>query len=292
MSKVLITGDKGYIGTKLKSFLKKKEVTVFTLKKRIDKDFIKNKNLPIADIVVHLAAKTNVPKSWNYEDDYIVHNINSTKYILDYCVKNKCKMIFISSYLYGNTKKIPTSEKSVLKTLNPYALSKKMCEDMCYFYEKYYGINLIIIRPFNIYGPGMGQYDYRIFPNFISNILNNKKIKIYGSGNQTRTYCYITDALEGFIRVICSGKSGEAYNIGNNTPEVSVKEIFKIFQNIHKSKINASIINHPKSYPKDEPQRRCPDINKAKKDLNYKPKIKLKDGLKKYLEWAKIHYKY
>ena len=100
MSKVLITGDKGYIGTKLKSFLKKKEVTVFTLKKRIDKDFIKNKNLPIADIVVHLAAKTNVPESWDYKNDYIIHNVNSTKYILDYCVKNKSRLIFISSYLF------------------------------------------------------------------------------------------------------------------------------------------------------------------------------------------------
>ena len=81
----------------------------------------------------------------------------------------------------------------------------------------------------------MGQKDYRIFPNFISNILN-KKLNIYGTGNQTRTYCYISDAIEGFLRVICLGKSGEAYNIGNNKPEVSVKDIYKILTKIYTKK--------------------------------------------------------
>ena len=126
--------------------------------------------------------------------------------------------------------------------------------------EKLYAMSIIIIitytniiRPFNIYGPGMRQKDYRIFPNFISNILNNKNINIYGTGNQTRTYCYISDAMEGFIRVICFGKTGEAYNIGNNKPEVSVRDIYKILKKIRSKKIRANFIDHPKSYPDDEP---------------------------------------
>ena len=119
----------------------------------------------------------------------------------------------------------------------------------------------------------MAQYDYRIFPNFIGNILNNKNLKIYGSGNQTRTYCYITDAINGFIRVICLGRSGEAYNIGNDKPEVSVKEIFKLLKSISKEKIRADFVKHPKSYPNDEPQRRCPDLNKSKKHLQLCQKL-------------------
>ena len=87
------------------------------------------------------------------------------------------------------------------------------------------------------------------------------------------------------------GKSGEAYNIGNNKPEVSVKDIYKILTKIYTKKIRANFIDHPKSYPDDEPQRRCPNINKAKKDLNYKTKISLEKGLEKFLEWAKINYK-
>ena len=79
------------------------------------------------------------------------------------------------------------------------------------------------------------------------------------------------------------GKSGEAYNIGNNKPEVSVKDIYNLLKKINDTKIEGSVVNHPKSYPNDEPQRRCPDINKAKKDLKYKPKIKLDDGLRAFL---------
>jgi len=272
MSKVLITGDKGYIGTKLKSFLKKKEVTVFTLKKRIDKDFIKNKNLPIADIVVHLAAKTNVPKSWNYEDDYIVHNINSTKYILDYCVKNKCKMIFISSYLYGNTKKIPTSEKSALKTLNPYALSKKMCEDMCYFYEKYYGINLIIIRPFNIYGPD--QNTSWLISNIINQVKNKKKI-ILMSLHQKRDYIYIDDFSDLIYTLIEKNLSKGTFNLGSGR-SYSIKNVVDIVQKINKSKkiiVNQNIIR------KNDIMETKADISKLYDVLQWKPKWSLKNGI-------------
>ena len=89
----------------------------------------------------------------------------------------------------------------------------------------------------------MNQKDYRIFPNFISNIINGKKINIYGSGNQTRTYCYITDAMEGFLRVLYFGKSGEAYNIGNNIPEVSVKKIYYIFKKLMMKKLKQILLN-------------------------------------------------
>ncbi len=167
-----------------------------------------------------------------------------------------------------------------------------MGETLCYIYNNKYNLDINIVRPFNVYGPGMKQKDYRIFPNFISNILNNKKIYIYGTGKQTRTYCYITDAIEGFIRVLCFGKKGEVYNIGNTDPEISVRQIFKVLNKIHNKKIYSKFIKHPKSYPNDEPQRRCPDLTKAKTHLNYKPKVKLEDGLINFLNWAKIHYKY
>ena len=138
----------------------------------------------------------------------------------------------------------------------------------------------------------MKQNDYRIFPNFISNILRNKILNIYGSGSQTRTYCYITDAIEGFLRVMCLGKSGEAYNIGNTNPEISVKEVIKILNKVYKKKIKSKQIDYPNSYPDDEPLRRCPDISKAKKHLSYKPKISIKKGLENYLIWASKNYKF
>ena len=318
---ILITGGNGFLGKYFleifkkynEVFNKKLEVVVYdnTFKKNI---FIKNSNINYIkknvskkivtkkkfDIIIHAAG---IASPFYYREkplETLDVAIDGTRNCLEIAKKNNSKFIFFSSSeIYGDpdSKYVPTKEsyRGNVTTLGPracYDESKRVGETLCYIYNKYYKLHTNIIRPFNIYGPGMDQYDYRIFPNFISNILNNKKIKIYGSGNQTRTYCYITDAIEGFIRVICSGKTGEAYNIGNSSPEVSVKQIFKTFKSIHKNKITASFINHPKSYPKDEPQRRCPDLSKAKKDLYYKPKVKLKDGLKQYLDWAKIYYKF
>jgi len=318
---ILITGGNGFLGKYFleifkkynEVFNKKLELVVYdnTFKKNI---FIKKSNINYIkknvskkivtkkkfDIIIHAAG---IASPFYYSEkplETLDVAIDGTRNCLEIAKKNNSKFIFFSSSeIYGDpdSKYVPTKEsyRGNVSTLGPracYDESKRVGETLCYIYNKYYKLHTNIIRPFNIYGPGMGQYDYRIFPNFISNILNNKKIKIYGSGNQKRTYCYITDAIEGFIRVICSGKTGEAYNIGNNSPEVSVKQIFKVFKSIHKNKITGSFINHPKSYPKDEPQRRCPDLSKAKKDLYYKPKVNLKDGLKQYLDWAKIYYKY
>ena len=319
--KILITGGNGFLGKYfIKIFL---EYNKFLSKplKLIVLDLKFNKSDKINDSnVIYLERNVSIKFTFNEKIDFIIHaagiaspfyyrkkpietlevSIQGTKNCLDIAKKNKSKFIFFSSSeIYGDpdTKNVPTKEsyRGNVSTLGPracYDESKRLGETLCYIYNHKYKLNISIIRPFNIYGPGMKQEDYRIFPNFISNILNNKKINIYGNGKQTRTYCYISDAIEGFLRVLCYGKKGEAYNIGNTYPEVSVVQIFKIFKKVHKKKILSKFIKHPKSYPNDEPQRRCPDLNKAKNHLNYKPKVKIEDGLKNFIHWAKINYKY
>ncbi len=266
------------------------------IKKDVSKKFLYNQKI---DIVIHAAGIASPFYYRKQPIETLDVAINGTRNCLEIAKKNKAKFIFFSSSeIYGDPdkKNIPTKE-SYRGNVNPmgpracYDESKRLGETLCYVYNNYYNLHTNIIRPFNIYGPGMRQKDYRIFPNFISNILNNKNINIYGTGNQTRTYCYISDAMEGFIRVICFGKTGEAYNIGNSKPEVSVRDIYKILKKIHSKKIRANFIDHPKSYPDDEPQRRCPNINKAKKDIDYKTEISLEKGLELFLDWAKINYK-
>ena len=318
---ILITGGNGFLGKYFvelfkrynNNFNKKIKILVY------DNNLKKNRNEPNnnikfikhdvsnkiitrvkIDVIIHAAGIASPYYYRKKPIETLDVAINGTRNCLEIAKKNNAKFIFFSSSeIYGDPdpEYVPTKEtyRGNVSTLGPracYDESKRLGETLCYIYNNYYKIHTNVIRPFNVYGPGMGQYDYRIFPNFISNALNNKKIKIYGSGNQSRTYCYITDAIEGFIRVICSGKSGEAYNIGNNKPEVSVKDVFNIFQKIYLKKIRVDFVNHPKSYPNDEPQRRCPDLKKSHKHLNYIPKTQLNDGLKKYLDWAKVHYKY
>ncbi len=319
--KILITGGNGFIGKYfVKVFLEYNKFLEKPLKLVVlDLKFKKNDKINDSNVIY---IEKNVSKNFsiNKKIDYIIHaagiaspfyyrkkpletldvSIEGTKNCLDLARKYKSKFIFFSSSeIYGDPdkKNIPTKEvyRGNVSTLGPracYDESKRLGETLCYIYNNKYNLDINIVRPFNVYGPGMKQKDYRIFPNFISNILKNKKINIYGTGKQTRTYCYITDAIEGFIRVLCYGKKGEVYNIGNTDPEISVSQIFKVLNKIHNKKILSKFIKHPKSYPNDEPQRRCPDLTKAKNHLNYKPKVKLEDGLVNFLNWAKIHYKY
>ena len=134
-------------------------------------------------------------------------------------------IFFSSSEIYGDPdpKKIPIQEsyRGNVSTLGPracYDESKRLGETLCYIYKQYFGVHTNIIRPFNIYGPGMQEADYRVMPNFASNIKAKKNLKLYGSASQTRTFCYITDAMSGFLKVIMNGVSGEPYNIGNQSP--------------------------------------------------------------------------
>ena len=132
----------------------------------------------------------------------------------------------------------------------------------------------------------MQETDYRVLPNFTSRIKGKIPLQIYGTGNQTRTFCYITDAMEGFIRVILNGVPGEAYNIGNPNPELSVIELIEKMESILNKKIEYNIVDYPESYPADEPNRRCPDTFKAKIQIKYEPKIDILEGLKRFIKWS------
>ena len=146
------------------------------------------------------------------------------------------------------------------------------------------------IRPFNVYGPGMQETDYRVLPNFASCIKGGRPLNIYGTGAQTRTFCYITDALTGFLLSVIRGVPGEAYNIGNPTPEVSMMDLVKTIENVLTQPVKYNLIEYPDSYPADEPMRRCPDIRKAELQLGYTPRVALEEGLKRFLGWTDRTY--
>ena len=136
----------------------------------------------------------------------------------------------------------------------------------------------------------MQETDYRVLPNFASQIKRNKPLNIYGSGNQTRTFCYITDAIVGFLLVIAKGVPGAAYNIGNEGPEISMIDLAKILKEVSSKNINYQITEYPSSYPEDEPNRRLPNIEKALNELSFKPEVSLKEGLKRFINWSEDYY--
>lgn len=211
-----------------------------------------------------------------------------------------CRITFFSSSeIYGDPdiKHIPTMEsyRGNVACLGPracYDMSKRLGETMVQIYQQQYGVHGTIIRPFNVYGPGMQKTDYRVIPNFGSRIIEGKPLQIYGHGDQTRTFCYVTDAIGGFLKVLMDGVPGEPYNIGNPSPEISIKDLaHEVAKSLGRTEIKFDIIDYPDTYPADEPNRRCPDITKALQQLGFAPRITLQDGLRRFFNWSEVAYK-
>jgi UDP-glucuronate decarboxylase len=221
-----------------------------------------------------------------------------TKNLLELATKWRARFVFFSSSeIYGDPdpRHVPTPEsyRGNVACLGPracYDESKRLGETLCYIYHERFGTSTNQIRPFNVYGPGMQQTDYRVLPNFASQIKAGKPLNVYGSGTQTRTFCYVTDAMAGFLLTMLKGVPGEAYNIGNPVPELSVLDLVKQIENVLGRRLAHRVIEYPDSYPADEPTRRCPDITKARLQLGYHPVVDLPDGLKRFLDWSDRSY--
>jgi UDP-glucuronate decarboxylase len=206
-------------------------------------------------------------------------------------------LFFSSSEIYGDPdpRHVPTPEsyRGNVSCLGPracYDESKRLGETLCAIFHQLYGVPTKMVRPFNVYGPGMQETDYRVLPNFASRIIAGQPLKIYGSGRQTRTFCYVTDAIVGFLQVLLHGGHGQAYNIGNPVPEVSMLELAKTIGQVLGRHVDVRLVEYPDTYPTDEPQRRCPDISKAALQLGYQPVVTLPEGLKRFMDWAAAHY--
>ncbi len=225
-----------------------------------------------------------------------------------------CRLSFFSSSeIYGDPPNdcVPTPEtyRGNVACLGPrscYDSSKRMGEGYVQIYAEQYGVHGTIIRPFNVYGPGMQATDYRVLPNFAARLARGEALEVYGDGNQTRTYCYVADAIGGFLRVLLHGRAGEPYNIGTPTPELSVLQLAKVIDGLgdlipktymaspsipggtitRLERIGLEVKAHPSSYPADEPNRRRADITKAATELGYAPRIGIEDGLRRFFGWA------
>lgn len=224
--------------------------------------------------------------------------ITGTRHMLELAREYKARMLFFSSSeIYGDPdqKWVPTPESyrgsvDCLGARACYDESKRLGETLCRIYHTQFGVATNMVRPFNVYGPGMQETDYRVLPNFASRIKGNKPLHLYGSGNQTRTFCYINDAIVGFLKVLVRGVPGEPYNIGNPKPEISMRQLAREIEKVLGRPLEIATVSYPDSYPGDEPNRRCPDITKAALQLDFHPRVPLAEGLKRFLNWSNSVY--
>lgn len=222
-----------------------------------------------------------------------------THNVLELARNHPCKLTFFSSSeIYGDpdNKHVPTNEayRGYVSCLGPracYDESKRLGEMMVRVHHEQHGVHGTIIRPFNVYGPGMQKTDYRVLPNFGARWVDGEPFHVYGTGQQTRTFCYVTDAIRGFLQVLVNGIPGEPYNVGNPNPEISMRDLAIECGRVLNVDVKFDTVEHPDTYPADEPQRRCPDITKAREQVGYEPKVGLQDGLKRFFGWADRVYR-
>jgi len=241
------------------------------------------------DLVLHLASRASPFEFETFPLEILRANTLGTVNALEIAREHKAVFLFAStSESYGNPAVVPTPESyygyvNSIGIRGCYDESKRCGEAYVMAYRKQYGMDVRIARIFNTYGPRIrpdGIYG-RAIPRFISQSLNGEPITVFGKGEQTRSFCYITDQIEGLLRLAFTETArGEVINIGNNE-EVTVIDLAKMIKRLAGSA--SEIAFGP--LPQDDPQRRCPDITKAKQILGWRPKVKLEDGLKKTIEW-------
>ena len=278
MSKILVTGASGFVGKKLcaELIILGHEVVSISSNQG-DIALIKTwEQIPPCDTVIHLAARTFVPDSWKYPDAFLETNTLGTLRALEYCKKNQAKIIYISSYLYGNADKLPINEYAPVFTPNPYALSKKMAEEYCKLYSDSYGVPTIILRPFNIYGSH--QNPSFLIPEIIHQVLHKKAVHVKDLVPK-RDYLFIDDFINAIIQCIDLNQF-EMINIGSGT-SYSVKEVIDIVQLICGTNYPISSSGETRTA---EIMDTIADITKAASILNWVPKITMTEGLKKVIE--------
>lgn len=318
MQVVLVAGGAGFIGSHLCEELLNKGYQVICVDNFITSDkenisnFLQNPDFKFIefdvtksiqdsefgirnlDFIFHLASPASPnkksPRSYiNHPLETLLVNSMGTYQLLDLATKFNSKFLFAStSEIYGDPTVSPQSEE-YFGNVNPngirsvYDEAKRFGEAITMSYVRKCNLDARIIRIFNTYGPKMQVDDGRVVSNFINQAIKNEKITIYGKGDQTRSFCYISDMTTGIIKAMFKdGTKGEVINLGN-PDERKISELATMIRDM----VNSSSVISYEDLPEDDPKERKPDISKAKRILDWEPSVFLEKGLEKTIEYFK-----
>jgi len=260
----------------------------------------------IADFayVVHAASIASPTYYRQYPIETMDANVGGLRLLLDYALRQQRRglplegfLFFSSSEIYGDPtpEHIPTPEtyRGYVSCTGPracYDESKRFGETLCVNFARQYGLPVRVARPFNNYGPGLKISDRRVIPDFARDILAGRDIVMLSDGTATRTFCYVADAVVGYYKILVRGRSGEAYNIGVEAPEISMAELAGRMAALGRDLFGyrgrvVHRASEDQEYLVDNPNRRCPVIAKARAELGYHPSVDLDEGLRRSLIW-------
>ena len=253
-----------------------------------------------ADLIIHMASIASPMFYRKYPIETLDANIWGLRSLLDfYCEKPiRGFLFFSSSELYGDpdAAHVPTAEDyngNVCATgpRSCYDESKRFGETMCMLFAQKYNLPLGVVRPFNNYGPGMRIGDKRVPADFALDIMKNKDIEILSDGTPTRTFCYIADSVCGYFKILLHG-TYDYFNIGIEKPEISIRQLAEIYVKAGRDIFGYTgevrfAKSEDKEYLTNNPQRRCPNIDKARRILGYNPTILVEEGVARFLQYLK-----
>lgn len=296
MKRLLVTGINGFIGTAVKNYFSSKyDIYGIDVSGKSDKNqFILDMNseelqetlVEISpDIIIHAAGGANVsmsvetPKIDFDNSVQIFYNLLNSMRVANL----SSKLIFLSSAaVYGNVKTLPIVEEAELKPISPYGLHKKICEEIGEYYKYNYGMDICILRIFSVYGPGLRK---QIMWDMFQKFLRNGKIELFGTGEETRDFIYITDLLRSIEYIIDTHEKYGVYNIANGE-DITIREMAEIYSRVMCGE-NRVLFNN--IVREGDPRFWRAEISKLKK-LGYLMETKLEDGIVKYINWAKSEY--
>jgi nucleoside-diphosphate-sugar epimerase len=210
-------------------------------------------------------------------------------------------IFYSSSEIYGDPapEAIPTPEdyRGNVSCTGPracYDESKRYGETLCVVFARHYGVPVKMVRPFNNYGPGLKISDRRVIPDFARDVMNGRDIVMLSDGKPTRTFCYVADAVAGYYKALVRGRAGEAYNVGIDRPEISMRDLAQRVVTTARDLFDYRgqvVFQAPgeTDYLVDNPSRRCPDMTRSRNELGYRPSVLVDEGLRRSLVWYHYH---
>jgi len=301
--RILVTGGAGFLGSHLIDRLMAEDHEVicldnfFTGRKHNLRQWIDHPNFELirhditepirleVEQIYHLACPAS-PIHYQYNPvKTIKTNVLGTLNMLGLAKRVKARFFLAStSEVYGDPEVHPQPEEyrgnvNCIGIRSCYDEGKRVAETLAFDYHRQNGVDIRVVRIFNTYGPRMLENDGRVVSNFIVQALQGKPLTVYGDGSQTRSFCYVSDLIEGFIRLMNGNEMGPI-NIGN-PGEYTILELAQTIQNL----VNPEAELTYKPLPQDDPKQRQPDITKAKTLLGWEPTVPLQDGLKMTIDY-------
>ncbi len=248
------------------------------------------------DYVVHMAGIASPHHYKTKPLETIDVALEGSRGALEIARRDTSRYLFCSSsevYQTADVNPTPETYVGAIPSDNSrscYDVSKLMGETLAHTYHSQFGVNTGTIRIFNSIGPGLAERDHRILSRIASSVVRGKKLQVFSNGVlPSRTYCPTANTVAGMFLSLLKGKPAATYNIGVDSPELTVVELIERIREATGIKVDWDLVAAPEVYT-TEPMRRCPDVSKARRELGYDPRVTLDEGLRSFFDWAMEEY--